>query len=137
MLNSGDGLAASDIIRSMMHLGFPREEIYDTLTGIGLPGEQVQLLIDRVRIELEETKLETRSSQLATEVGRVFGERMEELETTLSSKLGSISQKFELFGGKLEKLEERVLELQTMICRIDDPRSRSKTKRKREARRSD
>jgi chaperonin cofactor prefoldin len=137
MLDSGDGLAASDIIRSMMRLGFPREEIYDTLTGMGLPGEQVQLLIDRVRIELEEAKLENRSSQLATEVGRVFGERMEELETALSSRLSSISQKFELFGGKLEKLEARVLELQTMICRMNGPKSKSKPQRKRGTRRAD
>lgn len=134
MLNSGDGLAASDIIRSMKRLGFPHEEIYDTLTGIGLPGEQVQLLIDRVSVEFEEAKLETRSSQLATEVRGLLGERMEELESVLSSKLSSISQKFELFGGKLEKLEARVVELQTMICRMNDPKPKPKAERKKRTR---
>ena len=126
MLNSKNGLAASDIIRSMMRLGFPREEIYDTLTGVGLPGEQIQLLIDRVNVEFEEAKLETRSSQISTEVGKLLEERMEELKTTLFPKLSFISQKLE---SKLRRLEARVIELQTMISRMNCPKLKTKHRR--------
>lgn len=128
MLNSKKGLAASDVIRSMMRLGFPHEEIYDTLTGIGLPGEQIQLLIDRVSIEFEEAKLETRRSQLSTEVERLLGERTEEVKAMLFPRLSSISQTFELFENRLKRLEARVIELQTMICRMKCLKPKPKTK---------
>lgn len=43
-----------------MREGFSRDEVYDVLAGMGLPGEQVQLVIDRVKMEFEGAGLEPR-----------------------------------------------------------------------------
>ena len=119
MLNSSDGLAASDVIRSMVRIGLHREEIYDTLVGIGLPGEQVHLLIDRVQAESEEAKLAPQTSRLAAEVRGVFEETMERTKIELASGLGSLAE-------KLERLETRVAELKTLVCRRGSGKSRKK-----------
>ncbi|MEM2874622.1 MAG: hypothetical protein QW567_01145 [Candidatus Hadarchaeales archaeon] len=46
------GLAASDLIRSMLREGYSGVQIYEVLTGAGLRGEAVQMLIDRVMSEI-------------------------------------------------------------------------------------
>ncbi|MCK4405567.1 MAG: hypothetical protein KAV43_03565, partial [Hadesarchaea archaeon] len=67
-----NSVAASDVIRSMMRSGFSHDEIYDVLAGTGLPGEQIQLLIDRVAAEFQEAKFEPQTSRLGVEVEKVF-----------------------------------------------------------------
>lgn len=109
------GVAASDVIRSMMRAGFSRDEIYDVLTGVGLPGEQIQLLIDRVAAEFHEAKLEPRTSRLGAEVESVFREAFEELRHELFARMNSVAQELELVKVKLEKLGKRVVELQTAM----------------------
>ncbi len=111
------GVAASDVIRSMMRMGFSHDEIYDVLTGIGLPGEQIQLLTDRVSVEFHEAKLEPRTSRLGVEVGRIFEGAFEELRHELFARMSSIARELEFVKVKLEKLGMRVVELQTLVER--------------------
>jgi hypothetical protein len=86
----------------MMREGFSRDETYDVLAGMGLPGEQVQLMIDRVKIEFEGAGLESRPYRLAVEVEKVFRETFEDSQRDLLTKLDSISRKID-FIAKLDK----------------------------------
>lgn len=111
------GIAASDVIRSMMREGFSNNEIYDVLTGIGLYGEQVQLLIDRVAAEFHEARLEPRTSRLGAEMGRLFAESFEELKHWLGTQMDTVSQGLELVKVELEKMGKRVVDLQSVVIR--------------------
>lgn len=119
----GSSLSASDIIRSMMRVGFLRDEIYDVLSGVGLPGEQVQLLIDRVAAEFHGAGLEPRPSRLAAEVGEVFERRFEELHHAALNRVDFLARQLELLRTELEKLGRRVVELQSIIIQTREPRS--------------
>ena len=112
-----NGVAASDVIRSMMRAGFSYDEIYDVLTGVGLPGEQVQLLIDRVSAEFHGAGLEPRPSRLATEVTRVFQEKIGDLQHTVQTQTGSLGNQLGFLRTELEKLGRRVVELESIITR--------------------
>lgn len=111
------GVAALDVIRSMMRTGFSHDEIYDVLTGVGLPGEQIQLLIDRVSAEFHEAKLEPRTSRLGVEVERVFREAFEEVRHELFVRMDLVARELELIKVEFEKIGKRVVELQTLIER--------------------
>lgn len=111
------GIAASDVIRSMMRMGFSHDEIYDVLTGIGLPGEQIQMLTDRVLADFHEAKLEPRTSRLGVEVERIFEGAFEELRHELFARMSSIARELEFVKVKLEKLGMRMVELQTLVER--------------------
>jgi len=76
----------------MMREGFSRDEVYDVLAGTGLPGEQVQLMIDRVKMEFDGAGLEPRTYRLAVEVGKVFREEFENFQRDIMVKLDSISR---------------------------------------------
>jgi polyhydroxyalkanoate synthesis regulator phasin len=119
MLKSSDGVAASDIIRSMKRMGFADDEIYDVLTGIGLPGEQVQLLIDRVSAEFEEAKLEPQTSRLATEVQKIFKEALLETQSKASAQIKELSDELQLIRSEIEKLSNRIFDLQSLIDRTN------------------
>lgn len=58
----------SDLMRSMLRMGFSREEIYEVLAGAGVFGEEVHLLLDHLEVEFEESGLGTRPSHLAGEL---------------------------------------------------------------------
>lgn len=107
-------LTASDIIRSMTREGFSRDEIYDVLSGAGLPGEQVQLLIDRVGAEFHEAGLDSKPSRLAAEVGEVFERKFEELRHAALTRVDSLARQLELLRTEIEKLGRRVVELQSV-----------------------
>jgi hypothetical protein len=47
-----DGLAVSDLVRSMLRLGYTESQAYEVLTGAGLRGEMVQLIIEQVSSEV-------------------------------------------------------------------------------------
>ncbi|KXB03508.1 hypothetical protein AKJ45_01425 [candidate division MSBL1 archaeon SCGC-AAA261F19] len=117
MLGAKDGLASTDVIRSMRRLGFQRGEIYDTLTGTGLPGEEIQLLIDRVEAEFEDAQLEPRTSRLAEEVDEIFRARLEESKSEFKEKLRFLDYDLQSIKSEVKKLKERIVELQTIICR--------------------
>jgi len=105
------GVAASDIVRSMKREGFLDEEIYDVLTGIGLPGEHVQLIIDRVSAEFSEAKLEPRTTRLGVEVKRVFEEALKEIQHEILTKIDTFSRELMLAKNEVEKLHKIILEL--------------------------
>jgi len=105
------GVAASDIVRSMKREGFSDEEIYDVLTGIGLPGEHVQLIIDRVSAEFSEAKLEPRTTRLGVEVKRVFEEALKEIQHEILTKIDTFSRELMLAKNEVEKLHKIILEL--------------------------
>ena len=71
----------------MMRRGFQRGDIYNTIVGVGLPGEQVQLLLDRVQAEFEEANLASRASVLAEEISRKVDETIKEMEIKIISEL--------------------------------------------------
>jgi len=114
---SSKGLAASDVIRSMKRLGFADDEIYDVLTGVGLLGEQVQLLIERVSAEFEEAKLEPRTSRLAVEVQRIFNDSILGTKSEMSTKMNTLSDELQLIRYEIEKLSNRIVDLQSIIDR--------------------
>jgi len=121
------GVAASDIVRSMKREGFADEEIYDVLAGIGLPGEQVQLMIDRVSAEFSETKLESRTTRLGVEVKRVFEEVLGETRHEILAKIDAFSIEFMLAKNEVEKLHKIILELQNMTLSKTRKRGRSQS----------
>jgi hypothetical protein len=102
------GISALDVIRSMMREGFSHDEVYDVLAGMGLPGEQVQLMIDRVKIEFEGAGLEPRTYRLAAEVEKVFHEEFENFQRDILVKLDSISRKIDFVLAKPEKKSNRI-----------------------------
>jgi uncharacterized protein (DUF342 family) len=101
----------------MVREGFSHDEIYDVLTGIGLPGEQVQLLYDRVSAEFYEAKLEPRTSKLGAEVEKLFIRSFEGLEHELASRMEKLSRELDFVKVELEKLGKRVVELQSVVIR--------------------
>jgi len=101
----------------MKRLGFADDEIYDVLTGIGLPGEQVQLLIDRVSAEFEEAKLEPRTSRLAAEVQRIFKEALLETRSEISAQMKALSDELQLIRSEIERLCNRIVDLQSLMDR--------------------
>lgn len=101
------GVAASDVIRSMMREGFSHEEVYDVLTGTGLPGEQVQLLIDRVAAEFHEAGLESRPSRLAAEVEKAFLRTVEDLQHATLTRMESLARQLDLVKVELGKMRIR------------------------------
>ena len=115
---SNRGLAASDVIRSMKRLGFADDEIYDTLAGIGLPGEQVQLLIDRVSAEFHEAGLEPQTSRLASEVREIFKDALEETRLMLITRMDGLSRELQFVEAEIEKLGNRIVELQSLVNKI-------------------
>ena len=110
----GPSLIASDIIRSMTREGFSRDEIYDVLSGIGLPGEQIQLLIDRVAAEFHDAGLEPKPSRLAAEVKEVFEMKFGELSHAIITRVDSLAQQLGLLHTEIEKLGRRVVKLQSI-----------------------
>ncbi|MEM3401707.1 MAG: hypothetical protein QXH08_00555 [Candidatus Hadarchaeales archaeon] len=79
----------SNIIRSMRREGHSTSEIYDVLTGAGLPWQEVQLLIERVELELREMKFESRPDQLR----RLLDEAFRDLENKINARLEAIEKK--------------------------------------------
>jgi predicted site-specific integrase-resolvase len=127
---SNRGLAASDVIRSMKRLGFANDEIYDTLAGIGLPGEQVQLLIDRVSAEFEEAELESQISRLGSEVREIFEEVLKKVQLALIAKMDSLSRELQFLKAEVSKLGNRVIESQSPAGRIKDLGPRGPNRRR-------
>jgi ABC-type phosphate transport system auxiliary subunit len=111
------------VVRSMKRMGFADDEIYDVLTGIGLPGEQVQLIIDRVSSEFEEAKLEPRTSKLASEVRDIFKEALSETRSEISAQIKALSDELQLIRSEIERLGNRIVDLQSLVDRTHFLRS--------------
>ncbi len=118
------GLVISDVIRSMMRMGFPHDEIYDVLSGAGVPGEHVQLLIDRISAEFHDMGIEPQTSRLAREIQDIFKIELEETLSNILSHASLISREIISIKTEMEKLNKRVIDLQRFVRRAN---SRSKT----------
>ncbi len=85
-------VAPSDFIRSMLREGFSQDEIYDVLTGAGIPWEEAQLLIERVEAELHGAGFEPRTTQTK----KIVDEALAETRMELLSKIDAICKQIEL-----------------------------------------
>jgi len=112
------GVAASDVIRSMMRAGFSRDEIYDVLVSVGLQGEQVQLLIDRVATGFQEVELESRPSRLAVEVEKIFRRTIDDMQHSVLTRMDLLARQLELIKTEIEKLENRLTEMWSSFARF-------------------
>jgi hypothetical protein len=83
----------------MLREGFSRDEIYDVLTGIGLPWHEVQLLIQRVEAELRGAGFESRPAQ----VKRVLEETLQETKRELFARLESLTRQLEFLRFELKR----------------------------------
>lgn len=115
MLDSREEITATDVTRSMKRLGFSHQEIYDTLTGVGIPGGEVQFLMDRIDDDFEDAELDSRTSRLAEEVEEIFSRELERSKVDLESKLQTLKRNLDDTSSDLERLEKRITELQG-IC---------------------
>lgn len=97
----GKGVSVSDLMRSMLRMGFSREEIYEVLAGAGVFGEEVHLLMDHVRAEFEESGLEARPSHLA-------GELLLRLKPEFESLGREMGSRFDLLLREVEGLREEL-----------------------------
>ena len=111
----------------MKRLGFANDDIYDTLTGIGLPGEQIQLLIDRISAEFHEAGLEPRISRLASEVEKIFRKEFLEANSSLLARVDLLSRELKLVRNELEKLSIYLTQTQFAWTWKEAERSYSKT----------
>lgn len=80
----------------MRREGYSTLEIYDVLTGAGLPWQEIQLLIERVEIELKGMKFEERPTQLKLALESALEEFREELNL-----------KLEILDKKISALQRR------------------------------
>lgn len=118
MLDSDGNTTVTDIARSMRRLGFSREGIYDTLTGTGIPGGEAQLLLDRIEDEFEDAELDSRISQLAEEVERIFSSELEKSRIEFKSRIRSMNKNLKSVVSGVESLEDRIIELQGSCKRM-------------------
>lgn len=105
-----------DVVRSMKRVGFSYEEVFDVLTGAGISGGEVQLLLDRVEENFEDAKVESRASRLGKEVEIIFDKKLGEIDIELESKFRTFNRKLEEMNNAIEILENRVSELQRVCC---------------------
>lgn len=115
MRQSNTEPAPTDFIRSMKRLGFSRGEIYDTLTGAGLQGEEVELLMERVEINFQDMEFESKTSRLGSEVEEIFENRLNGTEIKMNSEFRILKRKLDSLESSIEGLLEQIIELQK-IC---------------------
>ncbi len=96
----GKGVSVSDLIRSMLRMGFSREEIYEVLAGAGVFGEEVHLLMDHLRAEFEESGLEARPSHLAGELLFRLKPEFESLREEMRSRFDLLLREVGELGRK-------------------------------------
>ena len=97
------GVAVSDVVRAMMRLGFQDEEIYDVFVAMGLPGEEIELLIERLRREFDGAEIQPLSLHVSKEVVEELKPILKEIEQMLSIKLEAILLKLELLKNLLTR----------------------------------
>jgi hypothetical protein len=96
-------VAVSDVMRAMMRLGFQDEEIYDVFVAMGLPGEEIELLIERLRREFEGVEIQPLPLHISREVTEELKPILKEMEQTLAVKLEAISLKLELLKNQVHR----------------------------------
>ncbi len=122
MWDSDETPTATEIVRSMKRLGFSYEEIYDTLTGTGIPGGEVQLLIDRIETDFEDAEVESRKSRIATEVEDILERKLEKKKTKIESKLRTINREMKSMNGEVNTIKKWIEELRGIVSDIIEVR---------------
>ncbi|KXB06622.1 hypothetical protein AKJ52_01915 [candidate division MSBL1 archaeon SCGC-AAA382C18] len=102
----------------MKRLGFPDEEIYDALTGSGLPGGDVQLLMDRIEADFEDAEMDSQKYRLAEEVEQIIEQKIEKMETNIESKYRSADRNIKEVQNELSSLKNRMMEFQKILSKI-------------------
>lgn len=87
VLGEEDKPSIVDLIRSMRSYGFSQGEIHDVVTGAGAPGEEVQILIDRIESDFESANFERKNSRITEEIKKIFEEKLEEFEIDMRATL--------------------------------------------------
>jgi len=100
-------IAVSDVMRAMMRLGFQDDEIYDVFVAMGLPGEEIELLIERLRKEFEGTEIQPLSLHISSEVKEELKPLLKEMEQAIVVKLDAILLKLELLKSLLTRLRSQ------------------------------
>lgn len=118
LLESEETPTATGIIRSMKRLGFPEEEIYDVLTGSGLPGGDVQLLMDRIKADFEDAKIDSQKSRLAEEVEEIIEQKIEKMKTKIESRHREIDRNIKDIENELSSVKNRMIEFQRILSNI-------------------
>lgn len=93
------GITTTDVIRSMIREGYSRDEVCDVLSGAGLHWQDVQLLLERVELELKGAGFRSRPSQVERAVEAALAETRQEL----LGKLDSLSQSLELLRFEVKR----------------------------------
>jgi hypothetical protein len=83
----------------MFREGFSQEEVLDVLTGMGLPWQEVQLLIERIEAELREAGFESRPTQME----KVLQRNLQGLKRELLARMDTLSQRIELLRLELRR----------------------------------
>ncbi len=117
MFKSEEKPTATNLIRSMKRLGFLDEEIYDTLTNAGLPGGDVQILIDRIETDFEDAEMESQKSRLGKEVEEIVEQKTEKLEIKICSELRKINKNMKEVQNELSSLQDRLIEFQKILMK--------------------
>ncbi len=112
MFDSGEDPTILDVVRSMKRLGFSYDEIYDILTGAGIPSGEVELLLDRIEADFDDAKLKSRKSRLGEEVRKIFDRQLKETKIEINSEIRTLKEKIKSTNAEIERLEERITELQ-------------------------
>ena len=111
MFDSDENPTTTDIARVMKRLGFSQEEIYDTLTGAGIPGTDAQLLLDRIDDEFEDVEYESKVSRVGEEVKDIFEAELDVLRIKLDSRIRTFEKNIASLEGKVENLEKQISKL--------------------------
>lgn len=116
-MKSSKDITCTSIIRSMSRAGFSQEEIYDVITGTGISGDDVQLVLDRVKSDFEKIEFKSRTSRLSREVENIIDVKLEEASIEFNSKIRILGGKISSMESSLDRLENRMIELQS-ICDV-------------------
>lgn len=108
-------ITCTSVIRSMSRAGFSQEEIYDTITGMGVSDVDVQILLDRVKADLDTVEFESRVSRLSREVEEIIEVKLEQIMIEINSEMRILGNEVNSMKNSLDRLESRIAELQS-IC---------------------
>lgn len=120
-MSSDMDITCTSVIRSMNRVGFSQEEIYDTITGMGVSGNDAQILMDRVKAELESIEFESRIGRLSKEVESIIEVNVEKMMTELNSEIRMLRGKISSAEKSVDRLESRIIELQGICaCKLEE-----------------
>ncbi len=115
MFDSDENPTILDMVRSMKRIGFSYGEIYDILTGAGIPTGEAEILLDRIEADFDDAKLKSKKSRLGEEVRKIFTQQLKETKIELNSEIRILKEKIKSTNTELETLQEKITELQNNL----------------------